>query len=48
MKTTEHDPGCTRPGWIVQQRVIRKGPLIAVCQGCGAVRKVNSITKGTK
>jgi hypothetical protein len=35
----ERVPGCTEPGWSVQQRILESGPLLATCQGCGAVRK---------
>lgn len=37
---SQHDVGCAGPRWAVQQRILAGGPLIAICRGCDAVRKV--------
>lgn len=38
----DHELGCTEPGWLVQQRILDHGPLLARCRGCTAVRYVAS------
>lgn len=39
MTTTTHRPGCTRPGWLVEQSRTVRGVQIARCldPGCGAI-----------
>lgn len=37
---SQHDEGCAGPRWVVQQRILPRGPLLATCQGCTAVRIV--------
>lgn len=36
--SAEHDPGCTKPGWSIQAPILERGPLVACCRGCSAVR----------
>ncbi len=35
--TTQHRPGCPRPGWTVEQSRTRLAIAIARCDQCGAV-----------
>lgn len=35
--TTNHRPGCQRPGWTVEPARSLAGIAIARCDGCGAV-----------
>lgn len=48
LPVTAHEVDCERPGWSVQQRIIARGPLLATCRGCGAVRRATGTRTGGK